>query len=149
MRTRQWPVFATLAACVLWLVSTAAQPFAPSTGSGSSRATSRDEGLRTVPNTVEGQEQGQVREFSVTGNHYAFAPASLTVNHNDLIKITFTAKDIAHSFTVEGYRIMKRAGAGQTVTFEFRADQTGAFPFYCNLSQDEKCRDMKGTLTVR
>ena len=119
MRMRQLPFFATLAACVLLLVSTAAQ------------------------------EQGQVREFTVSGDHYAFAPSSLSVNRNDLIKVTFTAKDIAHSFTVEGYRIMKRAGAGQTVTFEFRADQTGTFTFYCNLSQDEKCKDMKGTLTVK
>src|SRR5436190_1691908 len=119
MRMRQLPFFATLAACVLLLVSTAAQ------------------------------EQGQVREFTVSGDHYAFAPSSLSVNRNDLIKVTFTAKDIAHSFTVEGYRIMKRAGAGQTVTFEFRADQAGTFPFYCNLSQDEKCKDMKGTLTVK
>lgn len=119
MGMRQVPFFATLAGCVLLLVSTAAQ------------------------------EQGQVREFLVSGDHYAYSPASLTVNRNDLIKITFTAKDIAHSFTIEGYRIMKRAGAGQTVTFEFRADQSGAFPFYCNLSQDEKCKDMKGTLTVR
>ena len=119
MRMRQLTGFATLAACVLWLVSTAAQ------------------------------EQGQVREFTVSGDHYTFAPSSLTVGRNDLIKITFIAKDMAHSFTVEGYRIMKRAGAGQTVTFEFRADQSGTFPFYCNLSQDEKCKDMKGTLTVR
>ena len=119
MRMRQWPFFATLAAGVLMLVSTAAQ------------------------------EQGQVREFAVSGDHYTFSPSSLIVGRNDLIKITFTAKDIAHSFTVEGYRIMKRAGAGQTVTFEFRADQSGTFPFYCNLSQDEKCKDMKGTLTVK
>jgi cytochrome c oxidase subunit II len=126
MRMRQLPILATLAVCVLLLVSTAA-----ATG------------------LVEGQEQGQVREFTVSGNRYAFSPSTLTVNRNDLIKITFTAQDIAHSFTVEGYRIMKRAGAGQTVTFEFRADQSGTFPFYCNLSQDEKCKDMKGTLTVR
>ena len=119
MGGRQLPLFATLAACVLLLVTTAAQ------------------------------DQGQVREFTVVGNHYAFAPASLTVNKNDLVKITFTAQDIPHSFTIEGYRIMKRAGAGQTVTFEFRADQTGPFTFYCNLSQDAKCKDMKGTLTVR
>jgi heme/copper-type cytochrome/quinol oxidase subunit 2 len=119
MRMRQWLVFVTLAASVLFLVKTAAQ------------------------------DQGQVREFTITGNHYAFAPSSLTVNRNDLVKITFTAQDMPHSFTVEGYRIMKRAGAGQTVTFEFRADQSGSFPFYCNLSQDEKCKDMKGTLTVR
>ena len=121
MRMRQWLVFATLAASVLFLVSASAQD----------------------PGT------GQVREFTVVGNHYAFAPSNLTVNKNDLVKITFTAQDIPHSFTVEGYRIMKRAGAGQTVTFEFRADQTGTFTFYCNLSQDEKCKDMKGTLTVR
>jgi heme/copper-type cytochrome/quinol oxidase subunit 2 len=119
MRKGQWLVLSTLLATVLGLVSVAAQ------------------------------EQGQVREFTVTGNRYAFSPASLTVGRNDLIKITFTAQDMAHSFTVEGYRIMKRAGAGQTVTFEFRADQSGTFPFYCNLSQDEKCKDMKGTLTVK
>jgi heme/copper-type cytochrome/quinol oxidase subunit 2 len=101
-----------------------------------------------VTNTVA-QDQGQVREFSVAGNHYAFSPSSLTVDRNDLVKITFTAQDMAHSFTVDGYRIVKRAGVGQSVTFEFRADKPGAFPFYCNLSQDEKCKDMKGTLTVR
>ena len=41
------------------------------------------------------------------------------------------------------------AGAGQTVTFEFRADRTGSFTFYCNLSQNARCKDMKGTLSVR
>jgi hypothetical protein len=35
------------------------------------------------------------------------------------------------------------------VTFEFRADQAGTFPFYCNLSQDERCRQMRGELVVR
>jgi plastocyanin len=83
---------------------------------------------------------GQVREFTIVGDHYAFAPASLTVNKNDLVKITFTAQDIPHSFTVEGYRIMKRAGAGQTVTFEFRADQPGTFTFYCTSRRTESVR---------
>jgi heme/copper-type cytochrome/quinol oxidase subunit 2 len=71
------------------------------------------------------------------------------VQKDDLVKITFTAADIAHSFTLDSYRIAKRAGAGQTVVFEFRADQTGTFPFYCNLTQDDKCRQMKGELVVR
>jgi cytochrome c oxidase subunit 2 len=121
MRARQWVVLATLAASVLCLVSAAAAT----------------------------QDQGQVREFTVTGNGFAFSPSSLAVNKNDLVKITFTAQDIAHSFTIDDYRIVKRAGAGQTVTFEFRADRSGPFTYYCNLSQDAKCRDMKGTLTVR
>ena len=65
------------------------------------------------------------------------------------MKITFSAEDIAHSFTVDAYRISKRAGAGQSVTFEFRADQPGTFDYYCNLSIDSKCKSMRGRLTVK
>lgn len=119
MRARQGLIFATFAASVLFLVSTTAQ------------------------------DQGQVREFGVSGNGFAFSPSSLAVNKNDLVKITFTAQDMPHSFTIDDYRIVKRAGAGQTVSFEFRADRGGSFTFYCNLSQDAKCKDMKGTLAVR
>ncbi len=119
MRARQGLVFATLAASVVCLVRLAAQ------------------------------DQGQVREFAILGDHYAFSPKSIQVNKNDLVKITFTAEDIPHSFTIDDYRIAKRANAGQTVTFEFRADRAGTFTFYCNLSQDARCRDMKGALTVR
>jgi heme/copper-type cytochrome/quinol oxidase subunit 2 len=109
MRARQWLVFATFAASVMFLVRVAAQ------------------------------DQGQVREFTIVGDHYAFSPSTIQVNKNDLVKITFTARDIPHSFTVDDYRIAKRASAGQTVTFEFRADRSGPFTFYCNLSQDAKC----------
>src|SRR5262245_18107874 len=119
MRARQWLVFSTAGASVLFLVSAAAQ------------------------------DPGTTRQFSINVNHYTFAPAEITVDRNDLVKITFTASDIAHSFAIDDYRILKRAGAGQTVMFEFRADRAGRFPFYCSLSQDAKCRDMKGTLTVR
>ena len=76
-------------------------------------------------------------------------PASITVDCNDLVKITFTAEDIAHSFTIDSYRISKRAGAGQSVTFEFRADQPGTFDYYCNLSVDSKCKGMRGRLLVK
>ena len=120
MRTRHWLSFATLSACVLTLVTVAAQ-----------------------------QDQGQVREFTVVGDHYAFSPSTLSVKQGDVVKVTFTAKDIAHSFTIDGpYRISKRAGAGQSVTFEFRADAAGDHPIYCNLSADPKCKEMKGNLHV-
>ena len=96
------------------------------------------------------REQGQVREFSVEGNQYAFSPARLDVQKDDLVKITFTARDMPHSFTIDEYRIAKRAGAGQSVVFEFRADRTGTVNFYCNLvSQDDRCKQMRGQLTVR
>ena len=40
-------------------------------------------------------------------------------------------------------------GAGQAITFEFRADHAGTFEFYCNLTADPACREMKGTLVVK
>jgi heme/copper-type cytochrome/quinol oxidase subunit 2 len=98
---------------------------------------------------TDAREQGKVVEVSIDGDHYAFSPARIDVQKDDLVKITFHARDIAHSFTVDGYRIAKRAAAGQTVVFEFRADQAGTFAFYCNLTQDDKCRQMKGEIVVR
>jgi heme/copper-type cytochrome/quinol oxidase subunit 2 len=92
----------------------------------------------------------QTREITISGDQYTFSPARIEVQKDELVKITFSARDIAHSFTIDHpYRIAKRANAGQSVTLEFRADQAGTFPFYCNLTQDERCRQMKGELVVK
>lgn len=93
--------------------------------------------------------QGTAREFTIDGDQFAFSPARLEVRKDDLVKITFSAHDIPHSFTIDDFRIAKRAAAGQTVTFEFRADQVGTHRFYCNLTQDARCRRMEGQLIVR
>jgi cytochrome c oxidase subunit 2 len=93
--------------------------------------------------------QGATREFTIDGDHFAFSPVRLEVNKDDVVKITFTAKDIAHSFTIDQYRIAKRAAAGQAVVFEFRADQVGTHRFYCNLTTDDRCKKMEGVLVVR
>lgn len=99
--------------------------------------------------TLKPAAQGTTREFTITGDQFAFKPVRIEVQKDDLVKITFTAKDIAHSFTIDQYRIAKRAAAGQTVVFEFRADQVGTHRFYCNLTTDERCRRMEGELVVR
>jgi plastocyanin len=92
--------------------------------------------------------QGTVREFSIRGDQFSFAPSRIEVQKDDIVKVTFTAVDIPHSFVMDGpYRIAKRAGAGQTVTFEFRA--SGSERFYCNLTQDERCKGMHGELVVK
>jgi cytochrome c oxidase subunit II len=103
-------------------------------------------GLRT---SSAGQDPPQSqRAFDVVARKYVFEPARIEVDQDDLVKITLRSSDIAHSFTIDGYRIAKRVGAGQTVTFEFRADQAGTFRFYCNLKQDERCKEMQGELIV-
>ena len=96
------------------------------------------------------QDQAPVRrDFTMVARKYAFEPPRLEVSQDDLVKITLRSDDIAHSFTIDGYRIAKRVGPGQTVTFEFRADQPGSFPIYCSLRQDDGCRQMRGELIVR
>ena len=94
------------------------------------------------------QEPGQ-KEFTINAHKYAFSPQRLEVQQDDLVKITLQSEDIPHSFTVDGYRIAKRVNPGQTVVFEFRADQAGRFPFYCNLKIDDGCKGMRGELVVR
>lgn len=99
---------------------------------------------------VHAQEQAPGRrEVQLTARRYEYAPPRIEVTQDDLVKITLTSADIPHSFTIDEYRIAKRVGAGQTMTFEFRADQPGTFRIYCNLRQDEKCRSMSATLVVK
>jgi len=96
------------------------------------------------------QDQGPTaRPFAVTMRRYAFDPPRLEVNQDDLVKIELRSSDIAHSMTIDAYRIAKRVDAGQRVTFEFRADRAGTFPYYCSLQIDDGCRRMRGELVVK
>jgi heme/copper-type cytochrome/quinol oxidase subunit 2 len=88
------------------------------------------------------------RTFTVVAREGRFAPDRLDVAKNDLVTITLQSGDAAYSFAIDAYRLMKRVGAGDAVTFSFRADQVGRFVFYCSLSTDDRCREMRGTLVV-
>ena len=102
-----------------------------------------------VPVTAAPSQEPAQKEFSIRAHKYAFVPRQLEVQQDDLVKITLQTEDIPHSFTIDGYRIAKRVNPGQTVVFEFRADQPGRFPFYCNLKIDDGCKAMIGELVVR
>ena len=93
------------------------------------------------------QEQGR-HEITLTAKRFAFSPPRIEVAANDVVKITLVAEDIPHAFTIDEYRIEKRAAPGRPVTFEFRADKAGTFPFYCSLTIDDGCREMRGELVV-
>ncbi len=87
--------------------------------------------------------------FSLVVRKYAFEPEVIDVRRNDIVRLTITSPDIAHSFTVDAYRIQKRIAPGGSVTFEFRADEVGRFPFYCSLRADPGCEATRGELIVR
>ena len=104
-------------------------------------------GVSLLANSAPASAQGAVREFTVRGDGYTYSPSRIEVQKDDVVKVTFTAVDMPHSFTIDEYRIAKRASAGQTVTFEFRAN--GNARFYCNLAQDERCKGMHGEIVVK
>src|SRR5687767_7879383 len=84
---------------------------------------------------VRAQEQAPNRPvFTLTAADGRFSPDRLEVRVDDLVRVTIQSSDIAHSFTIDEYRIVKRVPAGGATTFEFRADRAGTFRFYCNLS---------------
>jgi cytochrome c oxidase subunit II len=96
------------------------------------------------------QDQGPTaRPFAVTARRYKFEPARIEVFQDDLVTIELRTDDIAHSWTVDAYRIAKRVSPGHPVTFEFRADKAGTFPFYCDLKTEDGCRQMRGELVVK
>ena len=96
------------------------------------------------------------RDISVTAKKYTYvvqdtSAPEIRVKQNDLVTITLTAQDIAHSFTIsdDHYRIDRRAEPGKPVTFHFRADKVGEFEIKCVLTVDDRCaREMKGKLIV-
>ena len=96
---------------------------------------------------VRAQEGGE-RTFTVSAHKYAFTPARIEVRQDDLIRVNFSTDDIPHSFTIDKYRIAKRVEPGKPIVFEFRADQPGRFPIYCNLTADDGCKKMIGELVV-
>jgi cytochrome c oxidase subunit II len=90
-----------------------------------------------------------MQRVSVTARRYSYEPSRIEVAQDDVVRIELHTADIVHSMRIDAYRISKRVGPDSPVTFEFRADKAGTFPFYCSLQIDEGCRRMRGELVVR
>jgi heme/copper-type cytochrome/quinol oxidase subunit 2 len=105
--------------------------------------------LLRAPGRAAQNQEPTVRSAVVSASRYAFDPPRIEVYQDDLVKIELHTRDIAHSLTIDAYRIAKRVNPGQSVTFEFRADRPGSFPFYCNLQIEDGCRQMRGELIVK
>jgi nitrous-oxide reductase len=89
------------------------------------------------------------RDVTIVAKDHTFTPDKIDVTQDDLVKITLRSEDVPATFAIDAYRIVKRVAGHASITFEFRADQAGTFPFYCNLTTDAACKDMRGTLTVK
>jgi cytochrome c oxidase subunit 2 len=88
------------------------------------------------------------RDITIVARDHQFVPARIEVIQNDLVRVTLKSEGHPHSFAIDAYRIAKRVNGGQTIVFEFRADRAGNFTYYCNMTSDPACKDMRGTLVV-
>src|SRR5437762_2434483 len=96
------------------------------------------------------QDQAPNRpEFTIVAKDFHYSPERIEVAQDDLVKLTVRSEDLAHSFAIDEYRIVKRVPAGGSTTFEFRADRPGTFRFYCNLTSEAGHGQMHGELVVR
>lgn len=99
---------------------------------------------------LAGQERAPSRpEFTLIARNYRYSPDRIEVTQDDLVKLTIRSEDLAYSFTIDEYRIVRRVPPGGTTTFEFRADRAGSFRFYSNLTNDGAHAEMQGQLVVR
>ena len=98
---------------------------------------------------LKAQEAPNRREFTIVARDFHYSPTRIEVTQDDLVKLTIRSEDIAHSFTIDEYRISKRVPASGATTFEFQADRPGTFAFYCGLTGDPGHKTMRGELIVR
>ena len=89
------------------------------------------------------------REFTISARDYKFTPARIEVTQDDLVKLTVRSEDVAYGFTIDHYRVSKRIPAGGSVSLEFRADASGTYTFYSNMTSDSRHAKMRGQLVVR
>ena len=90
------------------------------------------------------------REVAVRVSGAGFEPARIDARLNEIVVVTLTGVEEPHGFAVDAYRLSKRVAPDRPLRFEFRADATGTFRFYCSLTgRDGRPHDEHGELVVR
>lgn len=105
-------------------------------------------GAEDVDETIVESTPAPVKEFTVTGKNFSFAPAMITVKKGDKVKITFKNTQGFHDFKIDAYgvaTVQKQAPFEEVL--EFTADKVGSFEYYCSVGE-HRAMGMKGTLKV-
>jgi plastocyanin len=68
-----------------------------------------------------------------TGNGITPVKLAATKGHKVEIKVTNTAKDKQHGFSIDAFNIKETVDQGKTTTVKFKADKAGTYRVYCQL----------------
>ena len=70
---------------------------------------------------------------TATGNGITPVKLAAHKGHNVEIKVTNTAKDKQHGFSIDAFNVKEVVDQGKTTTVKFKATQAGTFKVYCQL----------------
>lgn len=89
------------------------------------------------------------KEFSMVAKNWDFVPSQITVNKGDNVILKITSTDVKHGISIPKLGIKADLNPGQETVVEFKADEVGTFPFFCNVFCGHGHGDMKGTILVK
>lgn len=96
---------------------------------------------------------GVVREFTMTAKRFEFNPKMIEVNGGDTVRLKITGLDDGigdgHGLAIAEFGMSDLIREGQTTVFEFVADRTGTFTYYCYRYCGTGHSQMTGTLVVK
>lgn len=91
------------------------------------------------------------KEFTTTAYYDEtgvwFSLKEMRVKKGDLVRVHATNTKGMHDFTIDEFGIRKELPLNEEVTFEFTADKTGEFVFYCS-KPGHRAKGQWGTLIV-
>lgn len=103
--------------------------------------------MDSSPSASPSAETG-VKEFTIVGSSFKFAPSQITVKQGDKVKITLKNTGGTHDLFIDGYKIQTKViNSGAEDTIEFTADKAGTFDFWCTVG-NHKAMGMVGKLVV-
>lgn len=88
------------------------------------------------------------RTFHIQAKQFEYSPAILKVNPGDRVTIEFSAIDVVHGLSIDGYNLSVASDPGQTARVTFIADQSGLFRFRCTMTCGNMHPFMVGKLQV-
>jgi cytochrome c oxidase subunit 2 len=91
----------------------------------------------------------EVKTIDVVASQYEFEPATISVAQGERVRLRLRSADRTHGFAIKAFRVKALIPkAGEAVTVEFVADQTGTFEFTCAEYCGTGHARMKGRLIV-
>jgi cytochrome c oxidase subunit 2 len=102
---------------------------------------------------LENQEEStsgsrEVRTIEVEAGMYYFKPSEIKVKKGEKVRIVLKNVEGMHDFVIDELKVNSGIiQSGQTTEFEFVAEKTGEFEYYCSVS-NHRAMGMKGTLVV-